>query len=216
MSVSSVLVRISKQLDLRSIVTVRAVGPLPAGMETFAALIDKGGQAEELPDIAIDPEDEATIFYTSGTSGKPKGALGTQRNIATNPFSLAYTGALADLCSGRQPAILRSEKMHLKSLLTVPLFHVTGCHSMLLSATLAGNTLVAMYKWDPEQALQLIERERINVFGGVPGMVWQLLESTEFERRDTSSLQQINYGGAPAPPQLIHRIHEAVSAYPAA
>jgi long-chain acyl-CoA synthetase len=196
------------QLDLRSVIVVRHVDPLAPAMEAFENVLDKAGAVTELPDVEIDPEDAATIFYTSGTQGKPKGALGTHRNITTNPYSLAYIAALVELYSGRIPAILSGKKTVLTALVTVPLFHVTGCHSMLMSATLAGNTLVAMYKWNPEQALALIERERINIFGGVPGMAWQLLESADLPERDTTSLQQINYGGAPAAPQLIRRIRE--------
>jgi long-chain acyl-CoA synthetase len=196
------------QLDLRSLIVVRNADPLPHGMEAFADVLNRAGAVSELPDVSLEPEDNATLFYTSGTLGKPKGALGTHRNITTNPYSLAYIAALVELYSGRIPAILSGNNTHLTSLVTVPLFHVTGCHSMLMSATLAGNTLVAMYKWNPETALELIERERINIFGGVPGMVWQLLESAAFAERDTSSLRQINYGGAPAAPQLIRRIRE--------
>jgi acyl-CoA synthetase (AMP-forming)/AMP-acid ligase II len=65
-----------------------------------------------------------------------------------------------------------------------------------------------MYRWDAERALELIERERVTSFGGVPTMVWQVLESPDFAKRDTSSVQGIGYGGAPAPPELVRRIKE--------
>ena len=93
-------------------------------------------------------------------------------------------------------------------LLSVPFFHATGCHSVLVSNTAFGGKLVIMYKWDPERALDLIEREQVTIFGGVPAMVWQVLDSPDFAKRDTSSVKSISYGGAPAPPELVKRIKE--------
>ena len=94
------------------------------------------------------------------------------------------------------------------NLLSVPLFHATGCHAILVSNTAAGGKLVMMHHFDPERALELIERERITIFGGVPAMVMQVLDSPSFASRDTSSVRSISYGGAPAPPDLVRRIKE--------
>ena len=94
------------------------------------------------------------------------------------------------------------------TLLSVPLFHVTGCHAIMLSSMAFGAKLVIMYKWDPERALELIERERVTTIGGVPAMIWQLLESPSFDKTDLSSVKAIGYGGAPAPPELVRRIEE--------
>ena len=93
-------------------------------------------------------------------------------------------------------------------LLSVPFFHATGCHSVLVANLAAGGKLVLMHKWDAERALELIERERVTTFGGVPAMVWQVLQSPSFETRDISSVQSIGYGGAPAPPELVRRIEQ--------
>jgi long-chain acyl-CoA synthetase len=90
----------------------------------------------------------------------------------------------------------------------VPLFHATGCHAILVSNTTAGGKLVMMHHFDPERALELIERERVTIFGGVPAMVMQVLDSPAFATRDTSSVQSISYGGAPCPPDLVRRIKE--------
>jgi long-chain acyl-CoA synthetase len=79
---------------------------------------------------------------------------------------------------------------------------------VLQGATYAGNKLVLMHKWNPERALELIERERVTNFGGVPSMVWQVLQSPDFAKRDISSVQGIGYGGAPAPPELVRKIAE--------
>jgi long-chain acyl-CoA synthetase len=88
----------------------------------------------------------------------------------------------------------------------VPLFHVTGCVPVMLSCFAAGLKLVMMYRWDPDVALQLIERERVTNFVGVPTQSWDLLESPRFSEFDTSSLRSIGGGGAPAPPKLVQRV----------
>ena len=93
-------------------------------------------------------------------------------------------------------------------LLSVPFFHATGCHAVLVGNTAAGGKLVLMHHWDPERALEMIERERITIFGGVPAMVMQVLDSPNFAKRDTSSVKGIAYGGAPAPPELVRRISQ--------
>jgi long-chain acyl-CoA synthetase len=93
-------------------------------------------------------------------------------------------------------------------LLSVPLFHATGCHSILVANTAVGGKLVMMRRWNPERALELIEREQITIFGGVPTMAWQVIESPEFATRDTSSVRAIAYGGAPAPPELLRKIRQ--------
>jgi len=167
------------------------------------------GPASLLPEAAVGPEDDATIFYTSGTTGRPKGAVGTHRNICTNLMSLMFSNARSALRSGRaagSPAGTTNERVHNAYLLSVPFFHATGCHSVLVANTAAGGKLVMMYRWDPERALELIERERITTFGGVPSMVMGVLDSPNFDSRDTSSVRSVAYGGAPAPPELVKRI----------
>jgi long-chain acyl-CoA synthetase len=182
---------------------VVAKSEAPKGTVAFDSLLDG---ATELPDVPLDPEDDATIFYTSGTTGNPKGALGTHRNICTNLFNLMY-GAMSRSVGVTAPAP-DPDAPRPCQLLSVPFFHVTGCHSTLVGTLAAGTKLVLMYRWNPERALELIERERITSFGGVPTMVWQVLESPDFAKRDTSSVASIGYGGAPAPPELVRRIKE--------
>ena len=91
-------------------------------------------------------------------------------------------------------------------LLSVPFFHATGCHSVLVANTMFGGKLVIMYKWEAGRALELIEREKVTTFGGVPAMVMQVLDHPDFESRDLSSIRSVGYGGAPAPPDLVRRI----------
>ena len=112
--------------------------------------------------------------------------------------ALRRSGPVADVSRGAQNA----------NLLSVPFFHATGCHAVLVSNTAAGGKLVMMHHFDPERALELIERERITIFGGVPAMVMQVIDSPSFSKRDTSSVKSISYGGAPCPPDLVRRIKE--------
>ncbi|XRQ15205.1 AMP-binding protein [Actinomadura welshii] len=190
-------------------VVARADGAVPAGCEAFESVLgDVGDPAEaSLPDVPLGPDDEATIFYTSGTTGRPKGALGTHRNIASNPVSLAYGILSAGVRAGGTVQELTAPQRRV-TLLSVPFFHATGCHSVLVTSALQGGTVVLMYKWDVREALRLIERERVTGFGGVPTMAWQVLTSPEFDDYDTSSLTGVSYGGAPAAPALVDKIRE--------
>ncbi|HZB72337.1 MAG TPA: class I adenylate-forming enzyme family protein [Acidimicrobiales bacterium] len=193
-------------LGLDAVVVARPVGPLAAGARPFDDVLGEVDPAAELPDVALDPDDDATIFYTSGTTGFPKGALGTHRNICTNLLSLAFGQARGALRSGADPAAPTGGGGQNAYLLSVPFFHATGCHSILVANLAFGGKIVIMYKWDPGRALELIERERVTTFGGVPSMVWEVLESPSLATRDISSVRSIGYGGAPAPPELVRRI----------
>ncbi|RDE05361.1 class I adenylate-forming enzyme family protein [Sphingomonas aracearum] len=171
----------------------------------WADLADKG-----LPEVAVGPDDDATIFYTSGTTGAPKGALGTHRNLATNILSGGYAAARSFLRRGELPP----EPQPRKALTVIPLFHVTACSANLMGTMAAGNTLVFMRKWDTVQAMEIIERERVNITGGVPTIAWQLIEHPDRAKYDLSSIEAIAYGGAPAAPELVKRIHEEFGALP--
>ena len=167
--------------------------------------------AAELPEVEIAPDDEATIFYTSGTTGQPKGALGTHRNLCTNIVSSAYNGAFAALRRGEEPPA----PVQKVGLTVIPLFHVTACSAGLMGYAVAGHTMIFMHKWDPVKAFQLIESEKVNLTGGVPTIAWQLLEHPERANYDLSSLEAVAYGGAPAAPELVRKIHEEFGALPA-
>ena len=163
-----------------------------------------------LPDVEILPEDDATIFYTSGTTGRPKGALGTQRNLCTNILSSGYNAGCAVLRRG-EPL---PEPQPKTGLTVIPLFHVTACSAGLMGNIAAGNTMVYMYKWDPVEAFKIIEREKVSSTGGVPTIAWQLLEHPERKNYDLSSIEAIAYGGAPAAPELVRKIREVFGALP--
>ena len=194
-------------LRLTATIVARATKPLPPGVVPFEQAMGPANAEATLPAMSIDAEDDATIFYTSGTTGKPKGALGTQRNICTNITSIAFAQARALLRRG-EPLPAPGTAPKRAALLSVPFFHATGCHSTLCPALLNGSKIVLMYRWDPERAMQLMERERVTGFGGVPAMAWQVIEHPAFGRFDLASVDSIAYGGAPSAPELVTRIKE--------
>jgi long-chain acyl-CoA synthetase len=159
------------------------------------------------PTCDVGPDDDATIFYTSGTTGRPKGAVGTHRNACTNLMNLFFVAQRAQLRFGDSNPV--ASGVQNSFLLSVPLFHATGCLASMIVNAASGGKLVMMHHFDPERALELIERERITVFGGVPTMALQILDSPSFASTDTSSVRSVSYGGAPAPPELVKRIKAA-------
>ncbi|MCA3254987.1 MAG: acyl--CoA ligase [Alphaproteobacteria bacterium] len=161
-----------------------------------------------LPEVEIGPEDDATIFYTSGTTGKPKGALGTHRNIVSNIMASGISGARSFLRRGEMPPAPDPTGPQKATLLSVPFFHATGCHAVMNPSLVAGAKLVLMRKFEAEAAMQLIEAEKITGAGGVPTIAWQLLEHPNRHKYDLSSLETVSYGGAPSAPELVRRIRE--------
>ncbi len=163
--------------------------------------------AGELPDGPLAADDDATILYTSGTTGMAKGALGTHRNMLSNIMAVGLSGARNFLRRGEPvPMIDPMTAPPRITLLSIPLFHATGCFAVLGPTMMVGGKLVLMRKWDPELAMELIEREKVNQAGGVPTIAWQLLEHPARAKYDLSSLEAVSYGGAPSAPELVRKI----------
>ncbi|GII80868.1 fatty acid--CoA ligase [Sphaerisporangium rufum] len=185
-------------------IVTRPAGELPPGARSWAEALGEVRAEVALPAVEIGPEDPATIFYTSGTTGHPKGALGSHRNLGQAPMSVAYALMRSVAMAGKDPAEAAGARR--VTLLTVPLFHATGCFAVLVPTLFTGGGIVLMYRWDAGQALSLVEREKVTLITGVPTNAWQLLSHPDLDKYDISSLGGISYGGAPAPPKLLERI----------
>lgn len=192
--------------DLDHVFVCRALGT-HEGSLSLEKVIGPPNQWAHLPPYLAktaetDPEDPATILYTSGTSGIPKGAISSHRNLLTCIFSMRYLALRAALRAGIEPAPASPKVL----LLVIPLFHVTGLAANLLPHMWIGSKVVMMGRWNAKDALALIKTERVTVTGGVPTIPVQLLSETASGDVDISSLEVLTYGGAPAPPTLASQI----------
>ncbi|MBC7983115.1 MAG: AMP-binding protein, partial [Candidatus Obscuribacterales bacterium] len=198
--------------DLKHVLVARATSDtntsLATRLEDLIGVPNSWASLPEasLPEVTIAPDDDATIFYTSGTTGKPKGALGTQRNLLTNTMTGSCVQSRAFVRRGEKPPVPSPSDPQRVVLLAVPLFHVTGFNAWMIPNMNLGARVVLMRKWDAEKAMQLIERERVTQAGGVPTIAWQLLEHPSREKYDLSSLAIVSYGGAPSAPELVRRL----------
>ena len=152
---------------------------------------------------AIAPEDDATIMYTSGSTGVPKGAVSTHRGIVSGGMNYLVAG-LALLHLSAAAGVTPPEQQVM--LLNVPLFHITGSVPVLLVSIAIGRKMVIMHKWDAGEALRLIEKERATYFVGVPTMSLELMQHPDHDKYDLSSLVDIASGGAPRPPEHVDRL----------
>jgi long-chain acyl-CoA synthetase len=200
--------------DLKRVFVARETDELahPQLVKLEDAIGDPGSWSDlpekGLPDVDIAPDDPATIFYTSGTTGKPKGAIGTHRNINSNIMAAGSVAARALLRRGEAPPAPDPSAPQRCILLSVPFFHATGCFAILNPTLVAGGKIVMMRRWDPVRAFELIEREKVNLAGGVPTIAWQLIEHPLRANYDLSSLENVSYGGAPSAPELVRKIRE--------
>ncbi|HET8611571.1 MAG TPA: class I adenylate-forming enzyme family protein [Sphingomonas sp.] len=156
--------------------------------------------------------DPAAVLFTSGTTGRIKGAVLTHENLITALMSVQLSGlmVLHDVARrlGLSPEALLTGRPQPAVLLVYPLFHISGLISAFLSPLLAGSKVVVMRRWDAEDALKLIEAERISMFTGVPTMLWDVLHRAKLAQADLSSLTNIASGGQALPINLLDAIHE--------
>jgi len=184
---------------------------LPVGVTAWSEVIATPGA---LPQVAVDPDDDACIFYTSGTTGFPKGARLTHRGCIANLMSVSFAGQVGALATARATGVAIDPAAPPPIpvvLLTTPLFHVTANNCGAFAATAAGGKLVHMYRWDAGEALRLIAREKVSAMSGVPVMSRELLSHPDFHSHDTSSLQTLGGGGAQLPPDLVAKIDSQVA-----
>ena len=176
------------------------LAPLAPHVEHWHDVVIRG---VAMPEVEITSDMDATILYTSGTTGFPKGAVSTHGAVCQTVF--AFTAGSAVQAARRAPDETGSGLTPC-FILIVPLFHVTGCIPVMMSCFCWHFKLVMMYRWDPERALQLIERQKVTAFVGVPTQSWDLVGSPHFGDYDTSSLASVGGGGAPAPPALVAKV----------
>ena len=158
----------------------------------------------------IQPDDDCTILYTSGTTGRPKGAVSTHRAVVNSLMAFSARNGVLALASDPEDKLMSQSEYPPSFILIVPLFHVTGCVPVMLSCFMAGLKLVIMYKWDAGKALPIIQDERITNFVGVPTQSWDLVNHPDFDKYDTSSLKAVGGGGAPAPAALVDKVAKSI------
>jgi long-chain acyl-CoA synthetase len=197
--------------DLKGIIIARAEGthsnPKIKTMEQYIGGANSWAKLAKigLAPVTIAGDDDATIMYTSGTTGRPKGALASHRAIVANMLNSMTCQMRMLLRRGEAPPEPNPDEQN-ATLLAIPFFHATGAFAILIPTMLRGDKIVSMYKWDAGQALPMIEAEKVTAVGGVPAIAWQLLEHPDRDKFDLSSIKAISYGGAPSAPELVTTI----------
>ncbi|MEM9254746.1 MAG: class I adenylate-forming enzyme family protein [Pseudomonadota bacterium] len=194
------------------VVVVRPDGELPDYAIDWSQLMEADA---DMPDVSIEPNDDACIFYTSGTTGRPKGAQLTHRGCTNNVLSTIFSNLSQAQALSTVAGTTFEPPAAPTILLTTPLFHVTANNVLAHTNTMMGAKLVLMYKWDAGEALRLVEREKITMVSGVPVMSREMLAHPDYETTDTSSLTALGGGGAPVQPDLVESISKKSKALPA-
>ena len=166
-----------------------------------------------LPEVSIEPDDDVCIFYTSGTTGTPKGAQLTHRGCVANLMNIGFARALQSVALGKAglkpKGAMATDDVNV-ALVATPLFHVTGNNCVAQGIAATGGKLIHMYKWDAGEALRIIETEKVTVFSAVPMMSREILLHPDFPIRNTSSLKSMGGGGAAVHPDLTKKMHETM------
>jgi long-chain acyl-CoA synthetase len=157
-----------------------------------------------MPPVAIAPDDLATLLYTSGSSGRAKGVPSTHHNILSALMSWALDARINELVTGVAQA---PPGVQLGTLLAVPLFHATGLHASFLMSYGTQRRIVCMYRWDPELAVRLIERERLTSIVAPAAITGDLIRVARAGGHDLSSLLAVGGGGAPRAPEQVRQIN---------
>ncbi len=180
--------------------------PFATLVEQVAARADTGA---DLPDVAIDEDDPFMILFTSGTTGRPKGATLTHRNLVHMGSAMAFGRAVTMLLNGIVPS---PDAPPPASICATPFFHISGTAPLFMTGARFGSTLIfpPPGRWDPGTHLQLTAEHRVSAWSGVPTQFWRMLEHPDFDSFDLSSLTLVSSGGAPFPPELMRVLNERI------
>ena len=188
---------------------------LPEPIDGVIDYAEVKNHAGEMPEVTIDGDEDACIFYTSGTTGRPKGAQLTQRGCVLNLMSVAFMSAASNMAEAveagtvdqiPEPGTAPGPTM----LVTTPMFHVTANNCVSQPCTMGGGTLIFMYKWDAGEALKIVDKYKVTNLSGVPVMAREIIAHPDFAKYDTSSLVTLGGGGAQLQPDLVGKIDEAL------
>ncbi|MGI9233620.1 MAG: class I adenylate-forming enzyme family protein [Woeseiaceae bacterium] len=187
--------------DLR-IIRLRAAGNPGMESDNWDGVLG-ANIAAEMPQVSVDPDDDAIILYTSGSTGHPKGVVSSHRSIIHALLSWELDWELR-ACMGVYE--LQETEQQGGMLLAIPLFHVAGCHAAMLSSIRVQRKVVCMYKWDVQKGMELIERERLTAVMATPAISGDVVHASATSSRDLSSLILLGGGGAPRAPEQVRAI----------
>lgn len=195
------------QLDAGTKVIVVDAEPERSGDQGWSSLLNRNPEEAELANP--EPQDPALILYTSGTTGRAKGAVSSNKAVCQALYALDFQGAFAYMTSEERIRPLIESGLQPTLLLAYPMFHVSGLFSQFMNALCSGRRLVILYKWDVEDALNTIREEKITQFAGVPTMMQQLIYHDRFTGSDTDTLFALGLGGSAASTTLLAKLLES-------
>ena len=180
------------------------------GIEGTPMLHVQADASASLPEVAIDEDDPFMILFTSGTTGRPKGATLTHRNLVHMGSAMAYGRAVTMLLNNIPPPAPDAPPP--ASICATPFFHISGTAPLFMTGSRFGSSLVfpPPGRWDPEVHLRLTADHRVSAWSGVPTQFWRMLEHPDFDSFDLSCLTMVSSGGAPYPPELMRVLNEKI------